>query len=86
MRKRKNRELPITVSMGFSYGDGKHDEIGRVALSNLNLAEVRGGDQAVVKEKEEGKDPIFLWRRDSLCYQAHPYTNSCDDDSYFRKN
>lgn len=56
----KNRELPITVSMGFSYGDGKHDEIGRVALSNLNLAEVRGGDQAVVKEKEEGKDPIFF--------------------------
>ena len=56
----KNRELPITVSMGFSYGDGNHDEIGRVALSNLNLAEVRGGDQAVVKEKEEGKDPIFF--------------------------
>ena len=56
----KNRELPITVSMGFSYGDGKHDEIGRVALSNLNLAEVRGGDQAVVKEREEGKDPIFF--------------------------
>ena len=56
----KNRELPITVSMGFSYGDGNHDEIGRVALSNLNLAEVRGGDQAVVKEREEGKDPIFF--------------------------
>ena len=56
----KNRELPITVSMGFSYGDGNHDEIGRVALSNLNLAEVRGGDQAVVKEKDEGKDPIFF--------------------------
>ena len=56
----KNRELPITLSMGFSYGDGKHDEIGRVALSNLNLAEVRGGDQAVVKEREEGKDPIFF--------------------------
>ena len=56
----KNRELPITVSMGFSYGDGNHDQIGRVALSNLNLAEVRGGDQAVVKEREEGKDPIFF--------------------------
>lgn len=56
----KNRELPITVSMGFSYGDGNHDEIGRVALSNLNLAEVRGGDQAVVKEKDESKDPIFF--------------------------
>ena len=39
----KNRELPITLSMGFSYGDGKHDEIGKGALLNLNLAEVRGG-------------------------------------------
>ena len=25
---------------------GEHDEIGKVALLNLNLAEVRGGDQA----------------------------------------
>ena len=34
----KNRELPITVSMGFSYGDGNHDEIGRVALSKSKLS------------------------------------------------
>ena len=61
MRKQKNRELPITVSMGFSYGDGNHGQIGRVALSNLNLAaEVRGGDQAVVKRKKKVKDPYFL--------------------------
>ena len=45
----KNRKLPLTLSMGFSYGDGKHDEIGKIALLNLNLAEVRGGDQAVVR-------------------------------------
>ena len=56
----KNRELPITLSMGFSYGDGEHDEIGKVALLNLNLAEVRGGDQAVVKEIDEQKNPIFF--------------------------
>ena len=56
----KNRELPITVSMGFSYGDRNHDEIGKVALSNLNLAEVRGGDQAVVRENDEGKNPVFF--------------------------
>ena len=56
----KNRELPITLSMGFSYGDGEHDEIGKVALLNLNLAEVRGGDQAVVKENDEQKNPIFF--------------------------
>ena len=46
--------------MGFSYGDGEHDEIGKVALLNLNLAEVRGGDQAVVKENDEQKNPIFF--------------------------
>ncbi len=30
------------------------------ALLNLNLAEVRGGDQAVVKENDEQKNPIFF--------------------------
>ena len=56
----KNRELSLTLSMGFSYGDGNHDEIGRVALLNLNLAEVRGGDQAVVKENNDNMNPIFF--------------------------
>ena len=28
----KNRELPITLGMGFSYGDGEHDEIGSGSL------------------------------------------------------
>lgn len=56
----KDRELSLTLSMGFSYGDGNHNEIGRVALLNLNLAEVRGGDQAVVKENSEAQNPIFF--------------------------
>ena len=56
----KERQLPLTLSMGFSYGGDKHDEIGRVALQNLNLAEVRGGDQAVVKETDESKTPIYF--------------------------
>ena len=56
----KNRKLPLTLSMGFSYGDGKHDEIGKIALLNLNLAEVRGGDQAVVKENDETKNPVYF--------------------------
>ena len=46
--------------MGFSYGDGNHDEIGKVALLNLNLAEVRGGDQVVVKENDETKKSSFI--------------------------
>ena len=56
----KQRQLPLTLSMGFSYGDGNHDEIGKVALLNLNLAEVRGGDQVVVKENHDTKNPIYF--------------------------
>ena len=56
----KQRQLPLTLSMGFSYGDGNHDEIGKVALRNLNLAEVRGGDQVGVKENDETKNPIYF--------------------------
>ncbi|KXT74309.1 Phosphoesterase, DHH family protein [Streptococcus sp. DD10] len=56
----KEKNLSLTLSMGFSYGDGQHDEIGKVALLNLNLAEVRGGDQVVVKENDETKDPIYF--------------------------
>ena len=56
----KQRQLPLTLSMGFSYGDGNHDEIGKVALRNLNLAEVRSGDQVVVKENDETKNPVYF--------------------------
>ena len=56
----KQRDLPLTMSMGLSYGDGDHEGIGKVALSNLNLAEVRGGDQVVVKENDEAKNPIYF--------------------------
>ena len=56
----KQRDLPLTMSMGVSYGDGDHEGIGKVALSNLNLAEVRGGDQVVVKENDETKNPIYF--------------------------
>ena len=56
----KQRNLLLTMSMGLSYGDGDHESIGKVALSNLNLAEVRGGDQVVVRENDETKDPIYF--------------------------
>ena len=56
----KRRGLSLTLSMGISYGDGNHDEIGKVALLNLNLAEVRGGDQVVVKENDETKNPVYF--------------------------
>ncbi|WP_162011209.1 DHH family phosphoesterase [Streptococcus sp. S784/96/1] len=56
----KDFDLPLTMSMGISYGDGNHDEIGSIAQKNLNMALVRGGDQVVVKENDEHKDFIYF--------------------------
>lgn len=56
----KNLELPLTLSMGIAYGNDNHQQIGQVALQNLNMAEVRGGDQAVVKENNETQQPLFF--------------------------
>lgn len=56
----KNLELALTLSIGLAYGDGNHQQIGQVALQNLNIAEVRGGDQVVVKENDDSKQPVFF--------------------------
>ncbi|HFU4024493.1 TPA: DHH family phosphoesterase [Streptococcus suis] len=56
----KNLDLALTLSMGIAYGDGNHQQVGQVALQNLNMAEVRGGDQVVVKENNESKQPLFF--------------------------
>lgn len=58
--KAKALELPLTLSMGIAYGNENHQQIGQVALQNLNMAEVRGGDQVVVKENLEGQQPLFF--------------------------
>ncbi|KXT76090.1 Phosphoesterase, DHH family protein [Streptococcus sp. DD12] len=49
----QENQLPLTLSMGISYGESHFDNIGQVALQNLNFALVRGGDQAIVKEDVE---------------------------------
>lgn len=51
----QQRELGLTLSMGVSYGSHNHEEIGRVAHSNLNLAMVRGGDQLVLRDTDPTK-------------------------------
>lgn len=45
----KALNLPLTLSMGIAYGQN-HNQIGTIALENLNMALVRGGDQVVLKE------------------------------------
>ncbi|MGT2715989.1 DHH family phosphoesterase [Streptococcus respiraculi] len=56
----KQLDLALTLSMGIAYGPNNHHKIGQVALQNLNMAEVRGGDQVVVKENDESKQPLFF--------------------------
>ncbi len=56
----KSLDLPLTLSMGIAYGNENHLQIGQVALQNLNMAEVRGGDQVVIKENDDSKQPIFF--------------------------
>lgn len=46
------QNLPLTLSIGIAYGDGKLDRLAKQAQSNLNLALGRGGDQVVVKARD----------------------------------
>lgn len=47
------RNLPLTISLGLSYGEGTFDKLADLAQSNLDLALGRGGDQAIVKAVDE---------------------------------
>ncbi|MGT2907622.1 DHH family phosphoesterase [Streptococcus dentiloxodontae] len=56
----QEQNLPLTLSIGVSFGTLKHNQIGQVALQNLNIALVRGGDQAVVKENDDHKELLYF--------------------------
>lgn len=56
----KAYELPLTLSIGIAYGPSQHAEIGQVALENLNMAEVRGGDQVVVSSTDTRQKPRYF--------------------------
>ena len=47
------RNLPLTISMGLSYGEGSFVELANHAQKDLDLALGRGGDQAIVREVGE---------------------------------
>lgn len=47
------RNLPLTISLGLSYGDASFDKLADIAQNNLDLALGRGGDQAIVKAIDE---------------------------------
>ncbi len=54
------QDTPITISMGISYGQESPEKIGVVAQNNLDMALVRGGDQAVLKDTDEKSKPIYF--------------------------
>lgn len=56
----EKNDLPLTISMGISYGEESFEEIGEVAQNNLDIALVRGGDQVVLKEAKEEAKPQFF--------------------------
>ena len=47
------RNLPLTISMGLSYGEASFVELANYAQKDLDLALGRGGDQAIVREAEQ---------------------------------
>lgn len=47
------RNLPLTISIGISYGEASFVELANLAQKDLDLALGRGGDQAIVREVEE---------------------------------
>lgn len=48
------RNLPLTISIGMSYGDASFVELANYAQKDLDLALGRGGDQAIIREVEQG--------------------------------
>lgn len=51
------RNLPLTISIGMSYGEGTFNELSSHAQKDLDLALGRGGDQAIVREID--KEPRY---------------------------
>lgn len=55
----EEQSIPLTISMGISYGDQTGEKIGEVSQTCLDIALVRGGDQVVVKEANDEAKPKF---------------------------
>ena len=47
------RNLPLTISMGLSYGEASFIDLANYAQKDLDLALGRGGDQVIVREAKQ---------------------------------
>jgi c-di-AMP phosphodiesterase-like protein len=54
------KNIPVTLSIGVSYGWGDFPAIGKTSLNNLELAQVRGGDQVVLRENTAQARPTYF--------------------------
>src|SRR5699024_12838868 len=66
------RNLPLTVSIGVSYGEASFIELAELSQNVLDLAIGRGGGQAIVREV--GQEPRYygvntnrMEKRTSVC-------------------
>ncbi|MDR0199651.1 MAG: DHH family phosphoesterase [Streptococcaceae bacterium] len=50
----------LSLSIGISYGINDFAAIGRTAFNNLELAQVRGGDQVVIKENTDQARALYF--------------------------
>lgn len=54
------QEIIMTISIGIGYGEQTLERIGDLAQRNLDIALVRGGDQAVMQESSANAKPKFF--------------------------
>lgn len=51
-------ELNLSLSMAFTYGSNNLNDLDKEAIELLELAQTRGGDQVIVRQKDS--DPIYF--------------------------
>jgi c-di-AMP phosphodiesterase-like protein len=59
-KKMSEKNARLTLSIGVGYGMGDAENINVVSNNNLEIALVRGGDQAVVKSERETEKPRYF--------------------------
>ena len=59
-QKSAEKNFPLTLSIGVSYGWQNYPAIGKTALNNLELALIRGGDQVVLRENTPQAKSVYF--------------------------
>lgn len=63
-------KLPLSMSMGFSYGINNPNNLFEIANENLKKTKIRGGDQAIVRKYGANKEIYLGVGKESFSIQA----------------